>query len=733
MASQPKKLKTNSTASQVLLFFAVSILAGVLAAGLIYPLATSAGEAASVGDELLEENPTDLSDAPVSEPSTILAEDGTELATFYAENRESVDADEISDTMKEAVVAIEDERFYEHGGTDLRGLGRAVGRNLTSDATEGASTITHQYVSQLLINEEKQETGQEELQETTIADRLNEARLSVDIEEEMSKDEILAGYLNIVLLGGNNYGVEAAAQYYWGIPASELDLQQSATLAGLVQNPNGLNPETNPEAAVDRRNVVLNSMVKNGDITEEERDEAAEQDLNLDIHRKQSGCYSADEAGYFCDYVTRSILADEAFGDTPEERENLLNRGGLEIQTTLNADLQEEAQTQVEDTVPVADPSGAGASLVSVEPGTGNIRTMAQNTRLDPEEKDGNTTLNFNVDADMGGGNGFQAGSTIKPFIAAAWLEEGHSMADEVDASQDNWPQGSTFQASCLDEGEVSIPDDEGWSVSNVIEDMKRPMTVDYGMYWSINTATVATAAEVDLCNVTDILSSAGMHQGDGEDIKPNNPSFVLGSQEVAPLTQAGAFATFANDGEYCRPRVLESVQDGDGNNYDVPAEQCEQAMGEDEAAQLNETMQRIAEDRVAEEDPQFPMGGKTGTNNSESSTWFIGYSKGLSTASWVGRYTDLESLKGMTINGQDYDDEFWGSTLAAPMWLDFMNEAADEYSTEDFTEPADSDFDDPESSDRYSMENNGEENNSGGEENDDGGEDNNEENSEEE
>ena len=692
---------------QIVLFVGLSVLVGIVAAVTVLPALTAVGDASSAGVELLEENPAEFRQEALSEPSTFYASDGeTELAQFYAENREPVGIDDISQSMQDAIVSIEDERFYEHDGTDPQALGRAVVNNLMGSSTQGASTLTHQYVSLELLNADYLHDEDELVAggTTTIADRFNEARLAVDVEEEMSKEEILEGFLNLAFFGDRNYGVEAAAQYYWGVPASELDVQQSATLAGLVQNPNGFNPETNPEAAEDRRNTVLGTMLRNEYITQEEHDAAVESDLDLDVTPEATGCIAARDAPYFCDYVQRVIMADDTFGPDREARERLLNRGGLEVTTTLDKDAQQAAQNEVLDAVPNADPSGAGSALVSVEPGGGEIRAMAQNTNYTPEEGDGNTELNFNVDAAYGGGNGFQGGSTLKPFVFAAWLEDGNSMTDTVDASKDQWDQGDEWTASCQDGGSVEIPDEEGWSVNNAIEDMKREMTADFGLYWSINTATTAVAEEIDLCEITDVLSRVGYVQADnGKEISPADPSFVLGSEEVSPLTQASAFAALANDGEYCAPRALEEVTDAQGNEYDIPEANCEQAIDSDVVAELNETLIPIAEERTAEGDPEFPMAGKTGTDNFESSTWFNGYTTGLSTSAWAGRYTDLESLRGSTIGGEYYEN-LWGSELAGPMWLNYMNEVAPDYSTDEFTTPDDSPHDDPDDMSRYEV-----------------------------
>ena len=696
-----------TTVLRLLSFIGLSVLGGAVLAGLLWPAAATLGKTAATGSELLDAHPTEFRQEPLSEPSTVYASDGeTEIARFYAENRAPVEIDEISQEMQDAIVAIEDERFYEHDGTDLRSIGRAAINNLIGNSTQGASTLTHQYVSLELLNADYLR-GEDELiagGTTSIADRLNEARVAADIEQDMTKEEILEGFLNLAFFGDRNYGIEAAAQHYWGIPAAELNLQQSATLAGLVQNPNGYNPQKHPEEAQERRNTVLDAMLRNEVITQEEYDQAVASDLNLNVNAQPAGCVAASTAPYFCDYVIKQILADDAYGADRDARQRLLNRGGLEITTTLDPATQQVAQEQVLEAVPNADPSGAGSAMVSVEPGSGEIRAMAQNTNYTPEDGEGNTELNFNVDAADGGGNGFQAGSTLKPFVFAAWLQDGNSMTDMVDASENEWEQGDQWTASCQEGGSVQIRDEDGWTVRNAIEDMNREMTADFGLYWSINTATTAVASETDLCDVTDLLSKVGYVRAyDGEEISPAHPSFVLGSAEVSPLTQASAFAALANDGQYCTPRSLVEVTDARGNEYQVPEANCEQALDPDIIAQLNETLTSIAQERTADGEPQYPMAGKTGTNNFESSTWFNGYTSGLSTSAWAGRYTDLDSLRGSTIGGEYYEN-LWGSELAGPMWLNYMNEVAPEYSTEEFTEPQDSPHDDPNDMSRYDI-----------------------------
>lgn len=712
MASRKSPLfDTATTVGKIMSFLGVSALCGLLAAGLIFPLAATGGAAAAAGSDLLDELPTELQEEPLSTPSRIYANDGqTELATFYAENRDPVGIDEISQEMKDAMVAIEDERFYEHGGVDARGVSRAAIHNLTSSTEQGASTLTMQYVNNVLINAAYLR-GESRLTisgtgEKTYADKLQEMRLAVSLEQEMTKEEILEGYLNIVLLGGRNYGVEAAAQYYWGVSAADLDLQQSAVLAGMVQSPNGYNPEVNPEASQARRDVVLEAMLRTGKITQEEHDEAVAVDVadSLEIHPEEAGCVAAEMAHYFCDYVEEVILSDDTFGPDRGSRQELLNRGGLRIVTTLDPDAQQSAEQEAREAVPADDPARVGTAISTVEPGTGNILAMAQNTTYDPdEEAAGSTTINFNADYDYGNSSGFAAGSTLKPFVAAAYIEEGGSMDDTVDASVDEYPQYDRWDAHCMPGGQTQILDEGGWQINNVADDVERRMTVDYGLYYSVNTATAATAKGGDLCTITELTDRLDIHHAyTGAGLDPEHPSMVLGAQEVAPLTLAAAYAAFAADGEYCAPRAITEVSDTHGNEYEIAEPNCEQTLDEDVVAQVNDSMINIAEGQIANGSPNYPMAGKTGTNDTASSTWFMGFTRGLSTAAWVGRYESNEQLFDRTIGGTHYE-EFFGSTIAGPMWLDYMNAVAENYSTEDFPEAEDSPFDDRRDMSRYS------------------------------
>lgn len=684
-------LKSNPVLSKLLAFFGISALLGALGAGMLLPAGMLAGAASQVGTEMLDQLPAELNEEPLSIPSVIQDQDGNEIATFYAEDRTPVDLEDISPHMIDAIVAIEDERFYEHSGVDGQGLARAVVHNLTSDTQQGASTLTQQYVNNVLVNYQNLNGLRTTVSGTKqIPDKIREMKLAVAVEKEMSKDDILEGYLNIVLFSGRTYGVESAARLFFNKSAADLNIPEAALLAGLVQSPNALDPRTNPEGATHRRNLVLGNMLRQERITQEEYDEAVASEIQLDENPLPSGCYYAkDGFEYFCDYIQRSILADPAFGPDRESRQRMLDRAGLEITTTLDSELQEAAVETARRNVPAGENEGIGSALVTVQQNTGNIKAMAQNTEYEVGDDLGNgqTTLNFNVDKQWGGGQGFQLGSTLKPFVAMAWIGSGKSMRDTVDASRNNY-DGARFPAYCLEGGHARIGTD-GWRPKNAIRDMHKKMRMDYGLYWSINTATIAAAYNTDLCAITDITDAAGITDAEhNEGLDPSNPSFVLGAYNVSPLTMAAAYSTLGSGGTYCQPRAIESIVDADGNEYTVPPIQCSPgALNPENIKELNNTLTALADERISQGRLNFPIAGKTGTNNFESSTWFIGYTSELATASWVGNYLGNGpdyTLKGRTIGGRYFQDA-WGSLIAGPMWVDFMEVAGPKYGTDPF------------------------------------------------
>jgi membrane peptidoglycan carboxypeptidase len=614
----------------------------------------------------------------------------------------------VSPTMRDALISIEDYRYYEHGGVDLEGILGAIASNVSSGTQRGASTITQQFVNNVLIDTARQNGGTLTLSGggKTVGDKLREMKLAIAVEKELSKDEILEGYLNIVPFSGTTYGVQAASKYFFDVDAKDLNIQQSALLAGLVNGPSAYSPESNPEGALQRRNIVIDAMLTRGKITQEQHDAAIATDLELNITPTLSGCVGAAQAPYFCDYVTHLIMNDPAYGETAEDREKVLFRSGLTIKTTLDSRVQAAAQTAVTETAnPDTTDGKVGHTMISLDPKTGNILSMAQNTRYNPAAGQGNTVLNFNVDQfdggdpskSLGGGGGFQPGSTYKPFTVAAWVEDGRSLNQVLDGTKKTYRQFDEWKASCAQGGKFLIQEEDGYTPQNYGDINYRFTTVLDGLAQSLNTMTMASARQLDLCRIRDIAYSLGVHQAkssEGEEAKFGfQPSALIGGGgEAAPMSMAKAYSGFANEGVVCDPRALTEVTAVDGTSYPVPAVSCERKISQDVARGVNYATQRVMTNGSGQllEYGDIPMAGKTGTNDARSQTWFMGYNSGMVTASWVGNWQgegDTSSLGGLQIGGQVYP-EIDGSLIAGPSWARFMQQIPGLYVGAPFANP---------------------------------------------
>ncbi|MFJ3958597.1 transglycosylase domain-containing protein [Arthrobacter sp. NPDC090010] len=704
-----KFLDTTTTLGKLVAFLGVSAICGALTAGLMTPTVALVGAATSGSAQFVDSLPSELTVNPPGQVTRILAADGSQIATLFNENRTDVTLQQIAPAMRNAIVAVEDYRFYEHGGVDPVGILRALASNV-GGGHQGASTLTQQYVTNVL-NENLIAQGQGANVvlngDKGVGDKLREMKLAISLEQQMSKDQILQGYLNIVPFSGNAYGIQAASQYFFSEDAKDLTIPQAALLAGLVNGPGYYDPVAHPDRAVSRRNLVLDAMLKHGYITAAQHDSAVKTPLKLSINPPEQGCAYASQAPYFCDYVLHEILNDPAYGSSPEDRLRTVQRGGLTIKTTLDPRLQGPAQSQVDATAG-ANPDDWGASLVTVQPGTGKILTMAQNSRMLSGQGSGFvTTYNFNVDKTDSGGNslggvgGMQPGSTMKPVTLAAWLSEGKSADQYVDASRRVYPLNYPWKSTCgavtgaYDDAEVGLgtaPD-----LQNDEDGFYHPMSVRQGIYDSINTATFASAAGLnDFCDIQRAADALGMHNGSGKNQKLglNTLGNLLGGENVAPLTMANAFATFASNGSYCTPISITEVDDAQGKKIGGQSQKCTAgALQPEVAKEATNVLQDVlskGSGLLIPDKLSAPAAAKTGTNQFNNQTWVVGYTRGLATASFFGDpFNGSEARLGRNVyvNGILYP-VIDGAYIAGPQWAQYMQKALGFYDHGQFDAP---------------------------------------------
>ena len=698
-------------------FLTVSLVAGVLMAGLVLPAAGAAGLLARDGMSMFNSLDAQLEDMPLPEGSTMYASDGkTVIARFYEENRVVTPLSRVAPVMQQAIVAIEDSRFFEHGGVDPKGLVRAVVSNELNDGqVQGASTLTQQYVKNVLLESAVaagDQTAARNAVVKTNARKIREIRMALQYEQDHSKEEILEGYLNIANFGQNNYGVEAASRYFFSTSAAKLTLPQAALLAGLVQIPETYNPFRHPEAATERRRAVLTRMSELGMITQEEFAEADAAELPNEPNRAKSGCVSAiKEFGYFCDYAVKMLLSDPRYaslGKTDKERLNIIKRGGLKIVTTVDAKLQKAATQYLMKRIPAADASGVAAAAVTVEPGTGKVLAIAQNRIFNPEKGPGQTEVSYGVDGKYGASLGFQVGSNFKPFTLATWLSKNKGLYTNVNGDIKRRPFSDfTACGQRLSGQTYEFDNSEGRGQATI--------DVMSATYRSVNTAYVDIESRLDLCDIAKTSEKLGVHLASvpfdnscHADGKPSTkvptqcPSLTLGSFNISPMTMANAYAVFASEGTYCPPTPVEGLTDRSGEPMAVGKTECDdKALPVNVARGVTYALKNVFTRGTATNVGRtpWPAAGKTGTTDASIHTWFTGYTKQRATSVVV---TDPKVYKSSTLSpgiagqrslnnrriGGDYYYRVYGSTIAAPLWRQIMGVAMDGLPDKDWKKP---------------------------------------------
>jgi membrane peptidoglycan carboxypeptidase len=672
----PKKRSGGglSSTQQAAKFLGVSVLAGAVMAGIALPAAGALGLAAKGSVQGFDDIPDNLKSPSLSQRTTILDSKGGQIATVYSRDRTVVGLKDISPYMQKAIVAIEDSRYYQHGAIDLKGILRAVNQNAQNGGVaQGASTLTQQLVKNYFVEEAGDDpTKVAQATQQTIGRKIRELKYAIQLEEKLGKKKILENYLNITFFGEQAYGVEAASQRYFSKPAKKLNLQESALLAGIVQSPSRYDPVNDEEEAIKRRNTVLQRMAEVHDISQEQADAAKETKLGLHVSQPKNGCITAIKgAGFFCKYVEKVFLSDPVFGKTKEDRAKVWNQGGLTIRTTLDPQSQASIQASLKDHVYKSDKVAAAATLV--EPGTGKILGMGQSKPFGYGKNE--TEYNYSVNYDMGGSNfGFPTGSTFKPFVAAAALEQGRPATQEY-SSPNSMPYPSPVQ-TC---GSKPWTNQRNEKVPNESESEKGPYQLKEAMAKSVNTYFVQMISDIGLCPVMNQIGKLGVVQGNGDKL-PQVPSIALGAKGISPLTMATAYAAFASRGMYCTPVAIESISQqigGREKSLDVPKSTCSRAMSETTADTVNSLLSGVIDSGTGQQAglTDRANAGKTGTTDERRNAWFVGYTPNLSGAVWVGSATQQVKMSGIQIGGV-WHDKVYGGQVPGPIWRDLMTGA---------------------------------------------------------
>jgi len=669
--------KPNQMFGNIIKFIGLSAIAGILGTGLLAPAVTLGGFAVSTSIALFENIPDYIKPVNASDASNIFAKDGTKdvkIASFFEENRISVPLSSISKNIQNAVISTEDPRFYQHDGVDWISLARATATNIaTAGNGPGASTITMQYVKNAQVTAANQAGNQKAIDDATatglggLQRKLQQIRMALALEKEVSKQDILAGYLNLSFFGGQIYGIEAASNYYFGIHASELSIPQAAMLAAMLKSPNDYRPDiaANLDRALNRRNYVIDNMASENYISQAAADRAKATPITLHLTNAKAGCEADQTTAFFCDYVVWTIRNSQEFGPTQADREQLLRRGGLDIYTTLDVNLQASADAAIKKWVPPTDPSQIGSASVSVQVGTGRVLALVENRIYDQTASGlpGHTSVDYATDKAYGGSSGFQVGSTYKVFTLADWLANGHHLMDKVDGRVRNY-HASDFSANC-----GTIAGD--WQPNNLTKEPTNP-TVVQATSVSENTAFANMASKLDLCDIRDTAARFGVHRADGADLV-YYPSSILGVNEIAPMSIAAAFAGIANNGMTCTPIVLDHVvQRASQTTLTVPQSTCSQSVTPDVDHGMIYAMHAVMSGTAAASntgDGAY-LAAKTGTTDSGVHTWMSGFSSTVATSTWVGNVVGAKSLSSFQLNHKA------ANTVRHDIWRTIMQKA---------------------------------------------------------
>ena len=704
-----------TVAGRVALLVRAGLIAGLVVAGLSYPLAALAGMGVKAGTEALESMPEQLTETAPAQTSYLYANDGKTLLTmFYEEHRKYVTLKDMSPYLIKAIVASEDTRFYEHNGVDAKGVARAfVANQQAGGVSQGASTLTMQYVRMALRDSAR--TPREALQamEQTAARKLREMRLAIEVDQRLSKDEILERYLNAAYYGHRAYGIFAASQVFFSKTPADLTLTEAALLAGLVKAPSAYDPATkNQQAALDRRNYVIDQMVKMNAITAEQAAAARRTKIKLKLSNPPNGCISVsgkhNDWGFFCDYFKSWWREQPAFGRTPQEREQNLRRGGYRVVTSLDPKIQRYALGHVLDKERRSSRFAHGQ--VVIQPGTGRVRSMAVNRRYSLDQEENGRHSDWRQDDDvkgnypntvnplLGGGDmaGYQAGSSFKIFTMLAALEAGLPLSTSYHSPH------RFVSRYIVEPGPATCG--IYWCPKNSTASMTGNQTMWSGFGKSVNTYFVQLEQRVGAEKAVEMAERLGLRwrtQVDRQLATKEHASgwgaFTLGVSDATPVEMANVFATLAAEGRYCEPLPVESIRRPDGTHalhqgQLIAAPRCRQAVKVNVARAATDAARCVTgygaarggcggwgTSEMVYGTLRRPVAGKSGTTDDNRTAWFSGYTPQLAASAFVADPDNPENLVGA---GR--------STMSKYTVAQTLRDALDGEPKEDFKPPSD-------------------------------------------
>ncbi|HZB02488.1 MAG TPA: transglycosylase domain-containing protein, partial [Actinomycetota bacterium] len=642
-----------------LLLIPVILATAVLTAAVLAPPFAAAGFGVKEIDSRLDSLGSDFTKIPsFPERSTIFAADGSVLARVYLHNREVVPLTAISEPAQEAVLAIEDSDFFDHGALDWSSLIRAMIENARAGrVVQGGSTITQQLVGSTL--------GQKKGFDQSLEGKVQELAISIRVEQEYSKEQIFELYLNQVYLGSyegeSAYGIGTAAQFYFRKPAKDLTLLEGATLAGMIKAPGDYNPITAPKKSLLRRNDVLNRMVGLGWLDQERAERLKAKPLGLP---DKAGKVLHQNPPFFVRYLTDQLVENQsgqfaALGTTEDERRRQLFEGGLDIHTTFEPKWQKWAEEVANQPLRVSiTPPGKApppdVSIVTIDNETGAVKVIVSGRDYRRDELDLATTPH-------------QPGSAFKPFVLAGAFKRGIS----PDAT---YSSSSPWCSSRWDDEDHCVSNAEGGGYGSI--DLWRA-TED-----SVNVVFAQLIFDVGPALVADITERMiGMTTSEG---LPPVASLATGSVGISPIQMASGYQTIANDGRHCQPYTVASIE-RDGETLLNHEPQCTQVIKQGDARLITAMLQAVPKTGTAASafsaggwDDSRPVVGKTGTAQLNTNVWFSGYTRQLTTAVWVGSPG----------NPYPMGSHVFGGGVAAPIWVAYMNRIVEGFPKLKFPKP---------------------------------------------